>query len=134
MQELSVQVRTTPLREQPTFLGRVLRELGYAERVGVVESSDDWRQVEYQGQRGWLHVSALTEKRIVLNPGADDVQRATTDRELALAGRGFNAEVEQEYRQRHAEINFAAVDQMERRSPTLAVIDRFARDGGLERV
>ena len=133
MSELSVGIRSGQLREEPSFLGRVVRVLDYGDRVELLMSESGWKRVRSGSQEGWMHEAALVEQRIVLNPGAEDVERAASDSELALAGKGFSASVEREYRQRHRNIDFAAVDRMESRSTDQAALARFVREGELNR-
>ena len=45
---------------------------------------------------GWIHQSALTSKQIVMNSGAA-VSSSANSQEIALAGKGFNEDVERQY-------------------------------------
>jgi uncharacterized protein YgiM (DUF1202 family) len=113
---LSVQVRQGQLREKPSFLAKVVGELAYGARVETLGTQGDWVQArpEAGGAQGWVHVSALTEKKVVLSSGASEAQVKASKEELVLAGKGFNAEVEAQYRQKHAEANYAWVDKAEK--------------------
>ena len=129
----SVQVRTGQVRAAPSFLGTILAELPYAQQVQVIEEKGGWTHVAIPGRnvQGWMHGSALTAKRIVLQAGADDIQRAATTGEIALAGKGFNQEVEDEYRVRNKNIDFTWVDRMQRSKMTMTQLQRFAETGQL---
>ncbi|WP_151704409.1 SH3 domain-containing protein [Nitrincola alkalilacustris] len=131
MKTLSVNVRTSQLRSDPSFLGRILANLNYGSKVLLQEVQGDWLRVRSGQQDGWMHGAALSEKEIVINPGAADVERAATDSEIALAGKGFNASVERAYRQRNSNINFDAVDRMESTSISRDSLGRFVREGDL---
>jgi hypothetical protein len=134
METMSVAVRTAQLREGPSFLSRVLEDLGYGSRVQIGERQDGWIRTRSGSRDGWLHESALSEKEIVLNPGSLDARRAASSSEIALAGKGFSASVEAEYRRRNTGLNFAAVDAMESRPVADEALARFVRDGNLSRV
>jgi hypothetical protein len=128
----SVQVRTTQLRETPLFLGRIVGAASYGDRVEVIETRGDWVQVrDAAGRTGWLHASALTEKKIVLAAGQADAETAASGQEIALAGKGFSEEVEGAYRGAHPDLDYTWVDRMAgwTISPTAAAA--FVRDGGL---
>ncbi len=130
---MSVQIREGQLREQPSFLGRVVATAEYGERVSVQETRGPWRRVRVRGEEGWIHESALTSRRVVLEPGEEDVGPAAARDELALAGKGFSEEVEQEFRVRHRDADFSWVDRMEREwDLSMDEIARFLREGGLE--
>ncbi len=131
--EMSVQVREGPLRDRPSFLGAVVSTVAYGDRVIVERAQGPWRYVASAGQAGWIHESALTRERIVLTAGEEDVAGVTTQ-EMALAGKGFNAEVEGEFRAQHEDIDFAWVDYMETLGKSPSRLVQFLRAGGVEPV
>ena len=110
---LSVQVKEGQLRSSPSFLGSVMAALAYGDRVELIEDKGAWKQVAIRKLRGWMHMSALTTKKIVLQAGAADVQTSATSSELALAGKGFNAKVEAEFKNKNKNIDYTWVDRME---------------------
>lgn len=113
--QFSVQVRGGKLRERPSFLGRVTATVPYGTRVTVLEEKGAWRRVRDEaGHAGWIHASALTAKKLELAAGERDVAAGASGEELALAGKGFNAAVEAEFRDENPDIDFTWVDRMER--------------------
>lgn len=112
-QMLSVQVREGQLRERPSFLGKVAAQVAYGDRLEVLDARAGWSLVRGDGVEGWIHTSALTEKRVVLKSGDANVATGASGEELALAGKGFNAEVEQAYRADNPQADYAWVDRME---------------------
>jgi hypothetical protein len=129
---MSVQVRDGQLRATPSFLGTVVAVVGYADQVDVLQQQGDWMEVSCKGQKGWIHSSALTTKLISLRSGSTDAQTKASGRELALAGKGFNADVEAEYRRGHRNANFVAVDQMELVKIAPPEILAFLEKGGVK--
>ena len=131
--ERGVHVRSTAVRERPSFLGRVVGRLAYGDRLQVVGRSGPWRRVhgDLPEVAGWVHASALTPRRVVLQAGEEDVEAAASNEELALAGKGFNQEVEAEYKSRHRDLDFTWVDRMERIVYDAGELERFLRRGGL---
>ena len=64
---LSIQVRETKLRGGPSFVSKPGAAVQYGTRVTVLERKDAWVKVEdNDGHSGWVHSSALTEKKIKL--------------------------------------------------------------------
>jgi uncharacterized protein YraI len=110
---MSVQVRDGQLRGTPSFLGAVVGLVTYGDQVDVEQQQADWMEVTCKGQKGWIHSSALTAKYISVGGGGKDAQMKASGKEVALAGKGFNAEVEAQYRGGHRNVNYAAVDRME---------------------
>ena len=92
---MSVQVKEAPLRSAPSFLGKIVAKVLYAKQVEVLEEQGVWNRVSVPDSRteGWIHTSALTKKKIILTAGANDVQKVASSDEVALAGKGFNADV-----------------------------------------
>ncbi len=111
---MSVQVKQSHIRKSASFLAPVLGVLAYGDRVSVVgDDTMDWIEVKVDAGNGYVHSSALTAKEVILNPGAQDVEKAASSDEIALAGKGFNDQVEGEFRAKNPNLNFAAVDRME---------------------
>jgi len=130
---MSVQVKTGQIRSTPSFLGAIVAEAPYAQQVQVLEEKSGWMRVSVPGRnvQGWMHGSALSAKRIVLQAGADDVQKAATTGEIALAGKGFNKQVEDQYRAQNKDVDFTWIDRMQKSSASMTQLRQFAKDGQL---
>lgn len=112
-QLFSVQVREGKLREKPSFLGKVVATVAYGDRMTQVEEKAGWMKVRGGTKEGWIHGSAMTEKKVVLQAGEEDVAKTASGEEVALAGKGFNEEVEGEYRSANPQVDFTWIDLME---------------------
>ena len=132
-QTMSVQVQDGKLRSDPTFLGKIIGAVAYGDVVTVIRQQDPWFFVSTKtGQSsGWIHSSALTEKEIVLRAGDANVQKTASQREIALAGKGFNPEVEKEFKTRNPNLNYELIDHMERIVVSDEEIRQFMKDGKL---
>lgn len=130
---MSIQVKKGEIRSTPSFLGRIVARVSYGDRVNVREEKGPWVKVGLQGKSngGWIHASVLTSKKIVLNPGAADVQTSASSDELALAGKGFNKQVENEFKGKNPNINYAWIDKMEKFVVSQKRIKRFLKEGEL---
>jgi SH3-like domain-containing protein len=112
-EKMSVQVKSGQLRATPSFLGSVVATVAYADRVTVAGKQDPWFKVtDARGRTGWIHQSALTKKRIVLSAGTADAGKGVSGEELSLAGKGFNSQVEAEFKAENKDIDFTWVDRM----------------------
>lgn len=123
------------LLSEPNFSGTPIAPVPAGSEVNVVTTSGDWLKVEYQGNSGWMHRGAFAQAQApkVGLPGmlfGGGVKETKSD-EVALAGKGFTPEVEAGYRQKHPEMNFAMVDQVESFKVDSAKLQAFIRDGGL---
>ena len=129
---MTVQVQTAQLRQTPSFLGKVPASLPYGEQVETLEEKSGWMRVRAAtGAEGWTHASALSKKKIILKPGEADLKAAASNDELALAGKGFNASVEKEFRDKHRDVDFGWVDRMQGMKVSPEEIAKFLAEGGL---
>lgn len=128
---MSVQVKSAEIRSMPSFLGKIVGTANYTDPVTVVSSKGDWMQVTAGPVNGWVHSSALTKKKLKLEAGTGDANVAATGGELALAGKGFNKQVENQFRQKNPNLSFEWVDRMERMRVSPGEIDKFLKDGQL---
>jgi len=130
---MSVQVKKGDVRSTPNFLGKIVTNLAYGDRVEVLETRGSWLRVAPAGRgaAGWMHASALSEKRIVLKAGAKDAKVAASGGELALAGKGFNADVEAEFKSRNRNLDFSLIDRMQAAEVPQEKIALFLKEGGL---
>lgn len=128
---MSVQVREGQLRAKPSFLGKVYSSVYYGDRLSVLETQGSWVRVQGDEGGGWIHSSALTPKKVVLQSGSEDMDTGATSDELALAGKGFNDEVEAEYRELHPKADFTWVDRMEKMTVSSRKAVAFLREGGV---
>ncbi len=129
---MSVQVKKADLRTTPSFLGTITASLQYGDRVDVSQQNGPWFCVTKTGgtAAGWVHSSALTRKTIAMAAGGT-AQTGASSGEMALAGKGFNADVEKEFRSTHKDIDFSWVDRMEKYRIEPAVLQSFAKEGAL---
>ena len=130
---MSVQVQSGQVRATPSFLGAVVVTVPYGAAVDVLQQQGEWLQVRTaQDQAGWMHQSALSTKRIVMNAGGATAQAGASSDELALAGKGFNSDVEKEFKAKNKNISFATVDRMVKIKVTPHEMQAFLRAGGVQ--
>jgi len=111
---MSIQVKESELRATPSFLGKIVIKVSYGDRVTVLEKNGAWRKVSLKnGTQGWISSSALTTKKITLQAGQTNVQTGATQNELALAGKGFNNQVEASYMAQNKKLDYSWVNTME---------------------
>jgi uncharacterized protein YgiM (DUF1202 family) len=131
-QTMSVQVKSGQVRAQPNYLAKVTGTLAYGDKVTILKSQTDWMQVQSSsGQTGWMHTSSLTKKTIKVTAGAENVETTASGEELALAGKGFNSDVEAEFKSKNKDIDFTWIDKMEKIRVDATEILAFFKDGGV---
>lgn len=130
---MSIQVRETQLRATPDYFGKIIGKASYGDQVTIEGKKDGWKKVRLKksGKSGWVNISALSEKEIKMAAGDKGVKETASASELQLAGKGFNPEVEKEFKARNKEISFRWVDKMEQIKISEAEKKKFAQEGGL---
>ena len=129
---MSVQVESGQLRETPSVFGKIITSIPYGERIQVIKKKSPWMQVQTtEGVSGWVHESMLTKKKIKMVAGAEDVSRAASGEELAMAGKGFSSKVEADFKDKNKEIDFRPIDKMEAIKIEDEEILTFLKEGGL---
>jgi hypothetical protein len=134
-QDLLVQVKNGQMRDAPSFLGKLVAPVSYGEKVSMVQQKGEWMRItSSRGATGWIHGSALTVKKIKMTAGSKDAKVAASGNELALAGKGFNKDVEADFKAKNKTIDYTWVDSMGGMVITPQEITKFVGDGELHPV
>lgn len=131
MKIANILVKKGSLRAQPTFVGQIITNVCYGERVDITDELNGWSKIRVirTGQTGWIHNSALSSKAITLKSGTLNAGHSATSDELALAGKGFNKQVEQQFRAKNPKIDFSWVNKMESFTISERQIQSFLQEG-----
>ncbi len=130
--QMSVKVKETQIRATPSYVGKIVAPLAYGDRVTILEKRKDWVRVSFPAKKaeGWVNLAALQDKAIVLKAGSQTIEKSASSGEVALAGKGFNADVEAKYKQDNA-LDYTWVDRMEAFKVTPQQVAAFFSLGGL---
>ena len=112
---LTVMVQQTALRKRPQFYAPAAGTVHLGDKLDSDDQQGAWYHVTKGDAEGWIHQSAVTTKKVKLGAQASVGGEGPTAEEVTLAGKGFNDQVEQSYKQKHADLNFAAVDALVKR-------------------
>ncbi|MDP2913889.1 MAG: SH3 domain-containing protein [Candidatus Aminicenantes bacterium] len=127
-----VKIQATQLRKNPQFFAPAVVALKAGDKLEKVSEANGWVQVKTSaGLVGWVHSSAIETPKFALTAANKDMKTQATATEVALAAKGFNKQVEDSYRAKHSEANFAAVDAMFLVKVSLAQIADFLKKGRL---
>jgi len=122
---LYVSVKTTDLKSSA---GKKMATLNYGDKVTVTQV--DGKNVEVKSATdatliGWAPVANFTVKKIVTGSTS-----TTTAKEVALAGKGFNQDIENTYSSQ-GQVDFADVDKIEAITADENALMRFIEEGRL---
>ena len=134
---LKVAQPSQSLYPDPDFASPPVATVPEGAEVNVERQAGDWYKVTYQGQTGWINRQAFGKPQASSGfslPGlltGKPVKETSSD-EVALAGKGFTPEVENSYRAKHPEMNFAQVDKIEAFTVPPAKLQAFIKEGDLK--
>jgi hypothetical protein len=108
---LKVITEEAMIRKEKRFFAPVVARVPYGEMIEELERQGDWLRVNYRGQQGWIHISAVQEQKFRLTTG-EKAQESSRE-EVVLAGKGFTLEVEKSFRDKNPKMRFDLVDQVQ---------------------
>jgi len=125
---LYVATKTVTLKSSTGFFASNRGTLNYGDRVTVLQVSGRFvevRSATNSSLTGWTASANLTARQVVSGNTS-----SASAREVALAGKGFNQEVESSYRAQ-GNLNYADVDAVERITVSEADLRQFLEEGHL---
>ncbi|MCL2806447.1 MAG: hypothetical protein FWD26_10960 [Treponema sp.] len=125
---LYVAVKTVDLKSSTGFFASNRGRLNYGDRVTVISVSGRFVEVRSAANSsvtGWTPSANMSVRQVV-----SGTTSTATASEVALAGKGFNQEVEQSYRAQQ-NLNYADVDRVEAVTVDLNALRRFLEEGRL---
>ena len=125
-QTVWVSARTVDLKSSTGFFASNTGVVQYGDEVSVLQVSGSWAQVQRGTLTGWMSSANLSTKRIA-STGSTSSASAS---EVALAGKGFNQEVENTYKT-SGNLNYADVDRTEALTVSRDELYRFVTEGRL---
>jgi uncharacterized protein YgiM (DUF1202 family) len=127
-----VTAKTVDLKSSSAFFSDVKGTLVYGDSVTVVQEYGRWTEVraaEKQNLSGWIAAANLTSMRLLSGGSSSTTASAN---ELALAGKGFNQEVENSYKT-SGNLNYDAIDAIEKEEVPNRELYNFLLEGHLAR-
>jgi uncharacterized protein YgiM (DUF1202 family) len=124
-----VTAKTVKVKSSTGFFAGSRGTLSYGAQVTVLQMQGKWAEIRSAGSpsiTGWIASSNLTTKRI----SASGSGTSASAGEIALAGKGFNEEVENAY-QAGGNLNYADVDKTEALQVSQEDLYRFVTEGHL---
>lgn len=127
---VTVITKDNAIREYARFFAPVKANVRYNDRLEVLATEGDWYKVRYGPSIGYIHKSAV-EQRVASAASYSGKRSSVSEKEAALAGKGFNPQVEASYKNQHPEMKFYLVDNIERYAVADREVVQFIANGGL---
>jgi uncharacterized protein YgiM (DUF1202 family) len=122
-----VAVKSAAVKASAGFFAPVRAYLPEGEEVTILREQNRWVEIQSAGNlNGWVAGASLTVRRVLASG------RQFTTREVAMAGKGFSAEIESAY-QMEAGLDYSLINHMEARRVSQERLLRFLNEGHLAR-
>jgi len=117
----------------PKLIGKAVASVQRNDRLKVVEAEKNgWLKVSLAGGKsGYIRTQFVQEGKLELAKVSGGEAAHVSADEVALAGRGFNENVEKSYREKNARLDFAHVDRIQALNVEPEAAAKFAEQGGL---
>jgi len=125
---LYVAVKSLAIKSSTGFFAKTTGTLNYGDRVSVLQVNGKWVEVQSISNssiKGWTTSSNMSTRQVVSGSG-----NTASASEVAMAGKGFNQEVEDSYKKK-GKLNYADVDKTEAQSVNENDLRRFLEEGRL---
>jgi len=129
---LIVTRKTTKLRAQHKLFAPTVAVLQEGDKVVYALREGAWLSVAAGTNKGWLHESDVSANVDVRLSG-EGVRENYSASETSAARKGFNPQVERQYRTTNPNLEaaFQLVDRLQARTTSEATVEAFLRDGHL---
>ena len=124
-----VAAKTVELKSSAGFFASAKGTLAYGTLVIIIQIKGKWAEVrsaKNSSVSGWTPLANLSSKRVVPGGGTG----GATASEVALAGKGFNQEIENTYKAK-GRLNYADVDRTEAQKVSKQELHSFIVEGHL---
>jgi hypothetical protein len=124
-----VNAKSVNVKSSTGFFASTRGKLAYGDQVAVTQVKGKYAEVRSANNTvsGWVAVSNLSAKRIVASGSGSGASAS----EIALAGKGFNQEIENAYKA-EGDLNYADVDRTEAITVSQEDLYSFVTEGHLE--
>lgn len=129
---LIVTRKTTKLRAEKKLFAPAVAELHEGDKLAFEARDGAWMSVKFDKLAGWVHETDVTTHRDVRLSG-EGVRESYSASETSAARKGFNPQVEQNYRGKNPNLEeaFRLVDRLQARATPEAEVRTFLSEGGL---
>lgn len=133
--EVTVTSKQGSVKIKADHMSKNVEVVVYGDKLKITTKENDWYQVTTpSGKTGWIHESATTTKKISIERDAKVDDSSSSHDEVALAGKGFNKQVEQAYVKDNPALQraFQQVNQIEALKVPVAQLSAFIKQGQLK--
>jgi hypothetical protein len=131
--QLSIQVREVAVKSQPNYLSSTVGSLSYGASIQVSGDEGNWYKIEQPA--GYIPKNATGTAKASVDASKNYAAKGVSHDETALAGKGFNPQVEGQYKRSSAALAaaYTQVDKVEAMTVPLPELNQFIAAGQLNK-
>jgi hypothetical protein len=131
--QLSVQVREVQVKASASYLSATVGTLPYGAPVEVAGEEGGWLQISQP--KGYIPKNATGTAKAGVDASKNYAAKGVSHDETALAGKGFNPQVESQYKKSNSQLAaaYAQVDKVEAMTVPLPELTQFITAGQLNK-
>ena len=131
--QLSVQLREVQVKASPSYLSATVGTLSYGAGIEVQSEEGNWYRIAQPS--GYIPKNATGKAKASVDASKNYAAKGVSHDETALAGKGFNPQVESQYKKDNAGLAaaYAQVDKVEAMTVPLPELNQFITAGQLNK-
>lgn len=125
-------VKAAELKDGEDFFSKTVGTVAYGDNLTVIEGNQKKTKVKLISNpeiSGWIPNGSITSKKVSKSKGG---MASTSSNEMVLAGKGFSEEAEKAFKSSNKELNYDAVDEVEKIAVTEEELSSFITEGHLK--
>lgn len=130
--KMYINIEKAELKSGTGFFSEVQNQLPYGTQVVIIEEKGKWafiKATKDSSITGWIPQANLTKKKIVTNNPLYTINASTE--ELALAGKGFSAEIEASFSDAATKDALDTLNALENTQLSVEALQEFIEEGNL---
>ncbi len=128
---VTVITKDNAIRAYAKFFAPIKANVHYNDRLEALSMEGDWYKVKFGQSIGYIHRTAVEKRAVAVPASYARKGSSVSESEAALAGKGFNPQVEASYKRQHPEMRYNLVDSVERYPVPDRDVAQFIVAGGL---
>lgn len=128
---MNVQYKKGEIRENPSYLANVVKEVSLGDKLEVLDTKGAWMKVSAEAGTitGWIHSVYLTKKDVNMDAGKANAEVKASSGEQALATKGFSSQIEAQFKEKNKNVDFTWVNKMEAIKVSTKEMQEFLKAG-----
>ncbi|MEE9549916.1 MAG: hypothetical protein V3W08_05905 [Candidatus Binatia bacterium] len=131
--KITVRVKEAKICKEKVYRLPFVATVKRGDLLEEISMEEDWYKVKTAADKvGWIKASSVLPSKVELTTEETGLEQVA-EAEVTLAGKGFNEQVEREYREENPDLDFDIVDQIEKIGIDERDLEKFILEGKLQK-